>query len=164
MRSEDVLQWMIDIAEGEDASEYSLTMKMLFVGIVTHKANAAALEQALLDFVAADHSLKQKLVEEAKHELDAAGGKWTLAALNKMNIMDFLLKESQRLNGASLRESSSSIMPCAVPTTIQLTPSYSRFQSQNLARRDFTGRHCHTIRCDHLPSHLQHYSRCRILG
>ena len=98
----DLLQWMINAAEGADRAPAKHVQKLLFLCMASIHTSTATLCHALFDLCAMP-TLVGPLREEilgAMHE----GQGLTLAAINSMPLLDSFLKESQRLNHPGSRE------------------------------------------------------------
>ncbi|KAI1273002.1 cytochrome P450 [Xylaria sp. FL0933] len=96
---EDVLQWMIDTAEGEEQSPENLALRYTFTVIGSLYTVSAGLVDCMYD-LAAHPEYMQLLRDEVRQALEAEGG-WHKSTLSKLVHMDSFMKESQRVNAPS---------------------------------------------------------------
>ena len=96
----DMLQWMIEGAEGADRDPRVLTQKALILCLASVTSGAITLTNAIFDMCAyPEHiAILREEIESAISEEDG----WNLAALRKMEKLDSFLKESQRLSHPGL--------------------------------------------------------------
>ncbi|KAI0731494.1 cytochrome P450 [Fomitopsis betulina] len=92
----DMLQWLIDAAEGEERTVRSLVLRMLTVNIAAIHTSSISFTQAIL-LLAAHPQYVEPLREEVEAVVREEG--WTKAAINKMRRTDSFLKETARLLG-----------------------------------------------------------------
>ncbi|KAH9929231.1 cytochrome P450 [Fomitopsis serialis] len=92
----DMLQWLIDAAEGEERSIRALVLRMLTVNIAAIHTSSISFTQALL-MLSADPGYLPALREEVEAIVREEG--WTKGAMNKMRRVDSFLKETQRFLG-----------------------------------------------------------------
>ena len=97
----DFLQWMMDGADDNDKMPEKLAHRELIMGLASVHTTTMAAAHFLYDLCARPEYL-QPLREEIISVLDEDGG-WQKMTVHKMRKMDSFLKESQRLNPASLR-------------------------------------------------------------
>ncbi|KAH9840867.1 cytochrome P450 [Rhodofomes roseus] len=95
-KPDDMLQWLIDAAEGEERSVRALVLRMLTVNIAAIHTSSISFTQALL-LLAAHSECIPALREEVEPIVREEG--WTKAAMNKMRRVDSFLKETQRFLG-----------------------------------------------------------------
>ena len=100
-KPQDVLQWMIDQASGDDSKTENIIGKMMFVAMASFHASTTAAIHVLYDLCAHPEYL-EPLREELEIELAAEKGQWTLGVLNRLERLDSILKESQRMNAPGL--------------------------------------------------------------
>jgi len=101
----DLLQWMIDDAEGADGSPERLANKVMFIYLAAANASNMGITHALFDLCAMPE-YQQPLREEIQAKLEQHGG-WTAEAVRHMDKLDSFLRESQRLNHPGLCKYSS---------------------------------------------------------
>ncbi|KAJ3559201.1 hypothetical protein NM688_g483 [Phlebia brevispora] len=95
-RPNDMLQWLMDTAEGEEKEVHALAMRILTI-------NFAAIHTSSMSFTHALYSLATNpeyllpMREEVDHIVAEEG--WTKAAMQKMRKVDSFLKECQRIYG-----------------------------------------------------------------
>ena len=92
----DILQWMMDVATGEEQIPENLSQRTLILSLASIHTTALTMTQALYDLCARPQyfeALRQELTEVLlKH------GGWQKTVLNHFLKLDSLLKESQRFN------------------------------------------------------------------
>jgi hypothetical protein len=90
----DTLQWLDDISRGR---KYDPVLTQLFLALASINTSSDFLCQALYDICS--HENKETLVQELRTEIISAIGEggWGESALQKLKLMDSVLKESQRL-------------------------------------------------------------------
>ncbi|OBZ73049.1 Ent-kaurene oxidase [Grifola frondosa] len=88
----DMLQWFMDVAQGEERTVRALVLRILTVNIGAIHASSMALY-----YLAANPGLAGPLREEVDAVTSAEG--WSKAAMDKMRKIDSFLKESQRMMG-----------------------------------------------------------------
>ncbi|KAI9697358.1 MAG: hypothetical protein M1820_007864 [Bogoriella megaspora] len=101
-QQKDVLQWMVDSAEGQDRTTTRISQKMLMVCLAGISSNTMAVLNALLDLCAMPQYF-EPLREEIKQEL-GTGGEWELSALHRMQKLDSFLKEKMAKDAAYYAE------------------------------------------------------------
>ncbi|KAJ7237055.1 cytochrome P450 [Mycena haematopus] len=91
----DLISWLLEIAEGEQRTALDLTLRILGINMAAIHTSSIAFTQALFDLTTyPKHFLPMR--EEAERVIKEEG--WTKAALNNMVKIDSFLRESQRLN------------------------------------------------------------------
>ena len=111
-RSEDLLQWMMDNAEGRSKSVLSaINLHVAFAAIHT---SAVAVTHIIYDLCAMPEYV-EPLRQEIEEALAAEGGP-TKKAFLKMPKLDSFMRESQRLNPLLLSQSQ--------PPTASLFPTH----------------------------------------
>lgn len=96
----DVLQYLIEQAEGKDAEPMSLAAMVLSLSLASNHTTAMALTEALYD-LCAHPEYQSELRQEVQAAIDADGG-WKKTTLLKMRKLDSFIKESQRMHPPSL--------------------------------------------------------------
>ncbi|EPS94649.1 hypothetical protein FOMPIDRAFT_1169461 [Fomitopsis schrenkii] len=99
----DMLQWLIDAAEGEERTVHALVLRMLTVNMAAIHTSSISFTQAIL-LLAAHPQYIQPLREEIEAIVREEG--WTKAAMNKMRRVDSFLKETARLLGLGAKSMS----------------------------------------------------------
>ncbi|KAI1464315.1 cytochrome P450 [Daldinia caldariorum] len=99
LKPEDVLQWMIDEAEGDERSAQNIATRYVFSVIGSLYTVSAGLIDCLYDLVVHPEYL-EPLREEVRHVLEDDGG-WQKGTPAKLIKMDSFMKESQRVNAPS---------------------------------------------------------------
>ena len=99
-KSNDVLQWMMDAAEGEEDKPDKLAHRQLLLTIASIHTTTMAASHAMYD-LCANPEFITPLREEIKQQLDSEGN-FNVTALNDMRKLDSFMKESQRLNPLNL--------------------------------------------------------------
>ena len=106
----DLLQWMLDAAQGPDRNPHVLLRKALFLCMASIHTSSTTIVHALFD-LCAHPSIAQPLRADIQAAVARTEtGTLTLAALNDMPLLDSFLKESQRLNHPGSR-APSPLMP-----------------------------------------------------
>ncbi|KAF7360043.1 hypothetical protein MVEN_00732100 [Mycena venus] len=96
-RPNDLISWLLDLAEGEERTTPALALRVLATNMAAIHTSSTTLTAALYDLaVHPEHILPMR--EEAERVIAAEG--WTKAALGNMHKIDSFLRESQRLRGA----------------------------------------------------------------
>ncbi|KAF9246259.1 cytochrome P450 [Melanogaster broomeanus] len=95
-RSNDLLSWLMDKAEGSERTVKSLTKRILAANFAAICTSSNIFTQVLYN-LAANPQYIQPLREEVESIVETAG--WSKAALGKMRKIDSFLKESQRIEG-----------------------------------------------------------------
>lgn len=99
----DLLQWMVDSAQGSDRKPERLSHKVLFLCLASIHTSTMSACHALYDLCA-----MPEYINPLRNEIQAAIGEengFTFSALNKMKKLDSFLKESQRMNHPGSRKS-----------------------------------------------------------
>ncbi|KAJ7113179.1 cytochrome P450 [Mycena epipterygia] len=93
----DLLSWMLEVAEGKERTVPALAMRILAANMAAIHTSSVALTAALYDLTThPEHILP--LREEAERVVAEEG--WTKAALGNMHKLDSFIRESQRLGSA----------------------------------------------------------------
>ncbi|KAF9233509.1 cytochrome P450 [Melanogaster broomeanus] len=92
----DILSWLIDVAEGSERTIKSLTLRILSVNFSAIHTSSNIFTQALFR-LAANPQYVQPLREEVESIVETEG--WSKASLVKMRKIDSFLRESQRMEG-----------------------------------------------------------------
>ncbi|KAF7360042.1 hypothetical protein MVEN_00732000 [Mycena venus] len=95
----DLVSWLLELAEGEERTSAALALRMLAVNMAAIHSTSTALTSALYDLTTYS-SYIEPLRAEAERVVRQEG--WTKAAINNMHRIDSFLRESQRLNGSKL--------------------------------------------------------------
>lgn len=96
----DFLQWMMDGADDNDSVPEKLAIRELVMGLASVHTTTMAAAHALYDLCERPEYV-EPLREELRTVLQEDGG-WQKMTVHKLRKMDSFLKESQRLNPASL--------------------------------------------------------------
>ncbi|KAJ7201912.1 cytochrome P450 [Mycena pura] len=97
-RPNDLISWLLEIAEDSERTAPALAMRLLTVNFTAIHTSATALTVALYDLTAhAEHI--EPMREEVERVISLEG--WTKGALEKMHKVDSFLRESQRLTALS---------------------------------------------------------------
>ena len=132
-RSEDLLQWMMDNAEGRSKSVLSaINLHVAFAAIHT---SAVAVTHIIYDLCAMPEYV-EPLRQEIEEALAAEGGP-TKKAFLKMPKLDSFMRESQRLNPLLLSSSQPSSALHFSPTD-----KYSNLRTRDSERSRSLGRLC----------------------
>ncbi|KAH8168206.1 hypothetical protein CIB48_g10 [Xylaria polymorpha] len=97
--AEDVLQWMIDAAEGEEKLPENLALRYVFTIIGSLYTVSGGLVDCLYDLTAHPEYIPL-LRDEVRQALASEGG-WNKGTLSKLAQMDSFMRESQRINAPS---------------------------------------------------------------
>ncbi|RYC60678.1 hypothetical protein CHU98_g5548 [Xylaria longipes] len=97
--AEDVLQWMIDTAEGEEKLPENLALRYVFTIIGSLYTVSGGLVDCLYDLTAHPEYISL-LRDEVRQALASEGG-WNKGTLSKLAQMDSFMRESQRVNAPS---------------------------------------------------------------
>jgi cytochrome P450 len=103
----DFLQWMMDGADANDGVPEKLAVRELIMGLASVHTTTMAAAHALYDLCERPEYF-EPLREELRTVLQEDGG-WQKLTVHKLRKMDSFLKESQRLNPASLCKKASTI-------------------------------------------------------
>lgn len=98
-RPQDVLQWMLDAAEGEECESVNLATRYVFSVIGSLYTVSAGLVDCVYDVIARPEYL-DSLRDEVRRVLAEDGG-WKKGTPAKLVLMDSFMKESQRFNAPS---------------------------------------------------------------
>ncbi|KAJ6557712.1 cytochrome P450 [Mycena capillaripes] len=97
-RPNDMISWLLDLAEGEERTTPALASRILAVNMAAIHTSSTTLTSALYDLVTyPEHILPMR--EEVERVIAAEG--WSKAAIGNMHKIDSFLRESQRLRGAA---------------------------------------------------------------
>ena len=96
----DVLQWMMDAAEGDEGNSSKLAHRQLLLTIASIHTTTMAATHAMYD-LCANPKYFDPLIREIKQQLDNERN-FNITALNDMRKLDSFMKESQRLNPLNL--------------------------------------------------------------
>jgi len=96
----DILQYLIERAEGKDAEPMSLAAMVLSLSLASNHTTAMALTEALYD-LCAHPEYQAVLRDEVQAAIDEDGG-WKKTTILKMRKLDSFIKESQRMHPPSL--------------------------------------------------------------
>jgi len=129
----DLISWLLEIAEGEERTVPSLTLRILTTNMAAIHTSSMAFTHALFDLTTyPEHLLPMR--EEAERVVKEEG--WTKAALNNMVKIDSFLRESQRINTGPLlmvrrvvakdgfRFSNGTILPHGAYLTVAARPTH----------------------------------------
>ncbi|KAJ6568980.1 cytochrome P450 [Mycena capillaripes] len=143
----DLISWLLEIAEGEERTAPSLTLRILSTNMAAIHTSSMTFTQALFDLtIHPEYLLPMR--EEAERVVSEEG--WTKAALNSMVKIDSFLRESQRLNNFGplgmvrkvvapdgFRFSNGSFLPCGAYLSVALRPThYDAANYENAAAFD----------------------------
>ncbi len=106
----DLLQYMIEDAEGEDLQPERLAHLLLMANLAGIHTSSVAITHAIYDLCEYPEYV-QVLREEIEQVLSDEGG-WQRDTHNKLHKMDSFLKESQRFSPVTLCELHSSVFMC----------------------------------------------------
>ncbi|KAL1862626.1 hypothetical protein Daus18300_008423 [Diaporthe australafricana] len=95
-RPDDMIQWMLDAAEGEERDTVNLATRYVYAAIGSLFTVSAALVDCVYDLAAYPEHLAP-LREEVERVLKEDGG-WQKGTAAKLEMMDSFMKESQRVN------------------------------------------------------------------
>ncbi|KAF7365863.1 hypothetical protein MVEN_00460800 [Mycena venus] len=91
----DLISWLLELAEGEQRTPLDLVLRILGTNMAAIHTSSMAFTHAIFDLTMhPEHLLPMR--EEAERVVREEG--WTKAALNNMIKIDSFLRESQRLN------------------------------------------------------------------
>ncbi|KAJ7751120.1 cytochrome P450 [Mycena metata] len=94
-KSNDLISWFLEIAEGEERTAPALVLRILMTNFAAIHTSSMAFTYALFELAAhPEHLLPMR--EEVEGVVKKQG--WSKAALNSMVKVDSFLRESQRLN------------------------------------------------------------------
>ncbi|OCH88082.1 cytochrome P450 [Obba rivulosa] len=92
----DFLQWLMDVAEGEERTVRALVLRILVLNFAAIHTSSNTFTHALY-YLAANPEYIQPLREEVEEVVAEHG--WSKASVGRMRKIDSFLKESQRLMG-----------------------------------------------------------------
>jgi cytochrome P450 len=98
----DLLQWMVDSAQGRDVETDRLVKRMLFLNMAAIHTSAIAAANAIIELCAHPdciRMLREEMLEALQDDAEIS-----LTTLNKLKKTDSFLKESHRMNPLGLRE------------------------------------------------------------
>ncbi|KAJ7067797.1 cytochrome P450 [Mycena amicta] len=98
-RPNDLISWLLDVAEGEERTIPFLVQRILVINFGAIHTSANTFSHALLDLAAFPESVEE-LREEAEKIVAQEG--WSKESVGKMHKIDSFLRESQRYNGNSI--------------------------------------------------------------
>ncbi|KAJ7477068.1 cytochrome P450 [Mycena galericulata] len=98
-RPNDLISWLLDVAEGQERTVPALVQRILVINFGAVHTSANTFTHALFDLAAFPSSF-QEMREEAEKVIKEEG--WSKAAIGKMHKIDSFLRESQRYNGNSI--------------------------------------------------------------
>lgn len=97
-KPDDMLSWMIDEAQGEDAKVENIAMRVLFVSFAAMHNTALVTSSFLLDLAARPEYI-EPLRQEAQDITESEG--WSKSAVARMYRIDSFIKESGRFTSLS---------------------------------------------------------------
>jgi len=95
----DMLQWLIDEAEGKERTPEYLALRMLFINFAAIHTTSNTLTQALYHLASKPHHIGP-MREEVEAIVKEDG--WSKIAMTKMHKVDSFLKETSRYNGINV--------------------------------------------------------------
>ena len=98
-KPDDVLQWMMDLAEGEEREAENLATRYVFSVIGSLYTVSAGVVDCLYDMT--ERPEYQELLREEAIEVLREDGGWKKGTPTKLEKMDSFMKESQRINAPS---------------------------------------------------------------
>ncbi|KAJ6627497.1 cytochrome P450 [Mycena sp. CBHHK59/15] len=98
-RPNDLISWLLDVADGEERTVPALVQRVLVINFGAIHTSANTFTHALFD-LAAFPSCVEPMREEVDGIVKEEG--WSKAAVGKMHKLDSFLRESQRYNGNSI--------------------------------------------------------------
>lgn len=96
VKPNDILQWMMDLAVGDEKETSNLAQRMLILSLSSIHTTALTMTQALYDLIAHQEYIAPIETEVVTVLKENSG--WSKATLNRFRKLDSLLKESQRFN------------------------------------------------------------------
>ncbi|KAI0099189.1 cytochrome P450 [Nemania sp. FL0031] len=99
-KANDLLQWMMDIANDEEGKPHKLAHRQLLLSLASIHTTTMAAAHIIYDLCAHPEYF-EPLREELVDVLQADGG-WQKTTLSKLQKMDSFMKESQRINPPTL--------------------------------------------------------------
>ncbi|KAJ7767232.1 cytochrome P450 [Mycena metata] len=97
-KSNDLISWLLDTAEGEERTVPALVLRVLAINFAAIHTSSMAFTHALFDLATHPEYLRP-MREEVELVVKKEG--WSKAALNNMVKVDSFLRESQRLNNGA---------------------------------------------------------------
>ncbi|KAF4986043.1 hypothetical protein FDECE_16157 [Fusarium decemcellulare] len=93
--NQDILQWMIDAATGDERLPDNLAQRILILSLASIHTTAMTMTHSMYDLCA-----RPEYFEPLRQEITEVlgGGGWEKTTLNQLHKLDSLLKESQRFN------------------------------------------------------------------
>ena len=101
-RPNDFLQWMMDAANEKEGTTEELAIRELITSLASVHTTTIAIAHVLYDMCSMPYYF-DVMRQEMAHALEVDKG-WQNQTPRKMHKLDSMLKESQRVNPASLRE------------------------------------------------------------
>jgi cytochrome P450 len=101
-KPEDLLQWMMDRAEGVDGRPDKLAHRLLILTLASVHTTSMAATQALYDLCVHPEYV-EPLRKELVDAMEKTDGMITKQTLNQLRKLDSFMRESQRLSPPSLR-------------------------------------------------------------
>ncbi|KAJ7791765.1 cytochrome P450 [Mycena olivaceomarginata] len=158
----DLISWLLDLAENEQRAALPITVRILSLNMAAIHTTSTAFTYALFDLTTRPEYLLP-MREEAERVIKEEG--WTKAALNSMVKIDSFLRESQRLNtnGSAgmirrvvakdgFRFSDGTVLPYGAYLSVALRPThYDDSNYENAAT--FDGFRFSRERAEHLAHH-----------
>ncbi|EFE45128.1 hypothetical protein TRV_00066 [Trichophyton verrucosum HKI 0517] len=101
-RKNDFLQWCIEQARESGNPRMcrprTLAGRILLMNLVSIHTSSLTITNVMLDLASSTSEVLEELRAEVEQVLDECGGQWTKLALNKMEKLDSVLRESARIN------------------------------------------------------------------
>lgn len=110
----DMLQWLTDTAQDEDAKPENLSLKMLFLTLAAVHTSTMSATHALFDLCAMPEYIEP--IREEILKVYEEEGSWTQSAIQRLWKLDSFMKESQRINHPGLRKSGCPPASCLEPS------------------------------------------------
>ncbi|KAJ6539016.1 cytochrome P450 [Mycena capillaripes] len=98
-RPNDLISWLLDVAEGEERTVPALVQRILVINFGAVHTSANTFTHALYNLAAFPSSVKE-MREEADRIVKEEG--WSKVSVGKMHKIDSFLRESQRYSGNSI--------------------------------------------------------------
>ncbi|KAJ7688404.1 cytochrome P450 [Mycena rosella] len=98
-RPNDLISWLLDVAEGEERTVSALVQRILVINFGAVHTSANTFSHALFDLAAFPSSVEE-MREEADQIIKEEG--WSKESVAKMDKIDSFIRESQRYNGNSI--------------------------------------------------------------
>ena len=96
----DMIQWLTDTAQNEDAAPERLTLKLLFLTLAAVHTSTMSATHALFDLCTMPEyigPIREEILQIYREE-----GSWTQGAIQRLWKLDSFMKESQRMNHPGL--------------------------------------------------------------